>query len=26
LGLICPILGQKIFFSKIGLRHFFPLI
>ena len=23
LGLICPILGQKNFFSKIGLRHFF---
>ena len=26
LGLICLILGQKIFFFKIGLRHFFPLI
>ena len=26
LGLICLILGQKNFFFKIGLRHFFPLI
>ena len=26
LGLICLILGQKFFFFKIGLRHFFPLI
>ena len=26
LGLICPILGQKNFFSKIGLRHFFDLL
>ena len=26
LGLICLILGQKKFFFKIGLRHFFPLI